>query len=204
MNPPTTPTSSSVRQDALLDLAALEALNGPALGPEDLLRLDPVYAEARLAFDETAASLAFTAGEVDPPPGLFERLLAAVSVEAQETPPPDGYFEVKPGVTAVRTSEAPWQAAPIEGAEFKVISRDADRHYTTRLVRFAPGTSYPTHRHGGTEEIFVLEGSVLVNGVLLKAGDYCRSEAGTDETGTISHEGAMAIVVSSDFDEIAS
>ena len=88
--------------------------------------------------------------------------------------------------------------------EYKLVAYDAERRATTSLVRFAPGMRYPPHRHGGTEEIFVLEGSVLVNGVLLKAGDYCRSEAGTDETGTISHEGAMAIVVSSDFDEIAS
>lgn len=73
---------------------------------------------------------------------------------------------------------------------------------TTRLVRFAPGLRYPTHRHGGTEELFVLSGSVVVNGLVLRAGDYCRSEAGTEERGSYSDEGATAIIISSDADEI--
>jgi anti-sigma factor ChrR (cupin superfamily) len=70
-------------------------------------------------------------------------------------------------------------------------------------VRFEPGVRYPKHRHGGTEEIFLLEGKVWVNGTLLQAGDYCRSEAGTEEIGTYSETAAMAIVISSDMDEIS-
>jgi len=49
----------------------------------------------------------------------------------------------------------------------------------------------------------MLTGTLWVNGVLLKAGDYCRSEPGTDESGTYSDEGATAIVISSDKDEVS-
>jgi len=52
------------------------------------------------------------------------------------------------------------------------------------------------------QEPNVLEGSLTVNGQLLSAGDYCRSEPGTEEADTFSEAGGMAIVISSDRDEI--
>ena len=196
-------SDGSDTRTALLELAAIDSLRGsPVIDLDDSLRYDPEYLEIRCGFDEAATALAFTVPEAEPPAGLLDRLMASIADVPQAEAPPQGYLEVKPGVTGVRTNDASWMDAPVPGASYKLIARDPERHYTTRLVRFAPGTSYPTHRHGGTEEIFVLEGSVSVNGVTLKAGDYCRSEAGTEEFGTFSGDGALAIVVSSDFDEI--
>jgi hypothetical protein len=43
------------------------------------------------------------------------------------------------------------------------------------------------------EELFVLEGSAVVNGKLLRAGDYCRSEPGTSDQDIYSAEGAHSL-----------
>lgn len=147
-------------------------------------------------------ALALSVPGVEPRPSVRERLLARVRAEANPSPPPEGFFRIRPGVTGVRTSTAAWTASPIPGIEYKRIARDPERGTQTQLVRFAPGARYPRHRHAGTEEIFLLEGTVQVNGVLLRAGDYCRSDPGTEELGTYSETGGLALIVSSERDEI--
>lgn len=46
------------------------------------------------------------------------------------------------------------------------------------LLKFDPGSSYPFHNHPGGEEIFVLNGSCLVNQTLLNTGDYLYTPPG--------------------------
>lgn len=150
-------------------------------------------------------ALALSLPPVDPRPAVRETLLAKARAEAAArtaSSPPEGFFRVKPGVTGVRTSTAAWIASPIPGIEYKLVARDPERGTRTQLVRFAAGARYPRHRHAGTEEIFLLEGTVQVNGVLLRAGDYCRSEPGTEEFGTFSETGGLALIVSSERDEV--
>lgn len=188
--------------EAILELAAMDALQGsPPIAPEDELRYDPCYLAARRAFEEAAALLAFAVPPATPPPGLKERLLARIASDADSTPKepfPEGSFRVFEGVDGVRTREARWVPHSVPGVEFKVIRHDSERRCTTRLVRFSAGMSIPDHRHVGAEEIFVVEGSLSVNGIVLNAGDYCRSDAATEEHGTHTSDGALAIVVSSD------
>src|SRR5580765_304558 len=151
------------------------------------------------ADDAVLEALVLSVPPVSPRPHVRLELLAKIAAEPRDSSPP-GFFEVKAGVTGVRTSAAEWIASPMPGIEYKLIARDADRGMRTQLVRFAAGARYPRHRHAGTEEIFLLEGSVSVNGVVLRAGDYCRSEAGTEEIGTYSETGGLALIVSSERD----
>jgi len=148
--------------------------------------------------DALACSVAAT-----PPPELKKRILERIASEGPARPAslPPGGRAVLPGVTAVLVADTEWIPAPLPGLDYKVLHRDDARGYTTRLLRFAPGSTYPAHRHGATEEVFIVSGSVVLNGVTLRAGDYCRSEAGTHETAAFSAEGGMAIIVSSDADE---
>ena len=149
------------------------------------------------------AAVAFSVEPVEPPESVRRALLDRISREpGAGTRFREARFRVKPGVSGTRSGLLEWSPTPIPGLEEKVIARDEERSVTTRLIRFAAGARYPNHRHGGTEEIFVLEGSVSVNDVLLSAGDYCRSEAGTEEIGTVSPTGGLAIVISSDRDEV--
>lgn len=163
---------------------------------------DRDWLEVRREFGDVVDALAYAAA-VAPPPHLKQRILDRIASEepVRRTSLPPGTRAVLPGVTAVLVADAEWIPTPLPGLEFKLLHRDDARGYTTRLLRFAPGSTYPAHRHGATEEVFIVAGSVVLNGVMLRAGDYCRSEAGTTETAAYSAEGGMAIIVSSDADE---
>ncbi|MFI5119814.1 MAG: cupin domain-containing protein [Thermoanaerobaculia bacterium] len=160
------------------------------------------WLELRREFGDAVDALALSVAAT-PPPHLKRRILDAIASEVPARPAslPPGGRAVLPGVTAVLVADTEWIPAPIPGLDYKVLHRDDARGYTTRLLRFAPGSTYPAHHHGATEEVFIVAGSVVLNGVTLRAGDYCRSEAGTDETAAFSADGGMAIIVSSDTDE---
>ncbi len=66
-----------------------------------------------------------------------------------------------------------------------------------------PGAKFPDHRHDFLEEIFVLEGSAWLSGQLLRAGDYCRSEPGTEDYAISTVEGATFVVFLNEEEEAA-
>ena len=186
------------RRRLLEELAAVEALEGrPLPEGEELLKLDPEWVALRRRFDDAFASIGL-AEAAQPPPSLKARILAGLEGAAPgPSLPPGGRF-VSPGIAAVIVADAPWVSSPLPGIEYKLLHRDEERRSTTRLLRFSAGAAYPSHRHGGVEEVFVLDGTVTLNGILLKPGDYCRAEAGTAEPTAFSETGGMAIIVSSD------
>ena len=193
------------RRRLLEELAAVDALDGrPLPSGDELLKLDPEWVALRRRFDDAFAAIGLSESRT-PPASLKARILA--SLDAPEAPAPPGLpgaRAVAPGIEAVLVADAPWLSSPVPGIEYKVLHRDEERRSTTRLLRFRAGARYPSHRHGGVEEVFVLAGSVTLNGVLLRPGDYCRAEAGTPEPVAYSDEGGMAIIVSSDFDRFES
>lgn len=163
---------------------------------------DRDWLELRREFGGVVDALAYSAAAT-PPPHLKKRILDRIASEepVRPAPLPPGACAVLPGVTAVLVADTEWIPTSLPGLDTKLLHRDDARGYTTRLLRFAPGSTYPAHRHGATEEVFIVAGSVVLNGVTLRAGDYCRSEAGTTETAAFSAEGGTAIIVSSDADE---
>lgn len=56
-------------------------------------------------------------------------------------------------------------------------SRYDDR--TLALFRLNAGATVPQHRHDGMEELYLLSGTLLVEGVTMNPGDYCRGEFGS-------------------------
>lgn len=56
-------------------------------------------------------------------------------------------------------AQAVWQASPQPGVERRLLDRvGGEVARATSVVRYAPGTRFPAHHHGGGEEILVLEG----------------------------------------------
>lgn len=53
----------------------------------------------------------------------------------------------------------PWQPSPIPGVERRMLDRVGDEvARATTIVRYAPGSQFSPHTHGGGEEFLVLEG----------------------------------------------
>lgn len=59
----------------------------------------------------------------------------------------------------IRPGDAPWQASPSPGVTRCLLDRvGGEQARATSLVRYAPGSVFPTHAHPDGEEILVLDG----------------------------------------------
>ncbi|PZO08191.1 MAG: cupin [Lysobacteraceae bacterium] len=59
----------------------------------------------------------------------------------------------------VRPDDTPWQPSPSPGVTRRPLDRVGDEAArATSLVRYAPGSVFPSHGHPGGEEILVLDG----------------------------------------------
>lgn len=80
----------------------------------------------------------------------------------------------------VRPDASAWVASPQPGVDRLMLDRIGDEiARATSLVRFAPGSFFPFHEHGGGEEIFVLEGDLEDEHGTYPAGTYLRDPIGT-------------------------
>lgn len=60
-----------------------------------------------------------------------------------------------------------------QGIFIKVLRFDTDlKRAPTIQLKFEPGASYPYHNHPAGEELFVLQGSCIIEGETLLQGDY--------------------------------
>jgi anti-sigma factor ChrR (cupin superfamily) len=71
------------------------------------------------------------------------------------------------------------------------------------LVRLAPNTAYPPHRHAGVEELYLLEGELWIENQKLEPGDYNRAEAGTSDKRVWSETGCMCLLITSPSDQLS-
>ena len=75
-------------------------------------------------------------------------------------------------------AESVWEeAAP--GLSYKLLATDTEKGRVSLLVRLAPGSPDPPHRHGGVEELYLLHGELMIEDRKLYPGDYNRAEPGT-------------------------
>lgn len=56
-------------------------------------------------------------------------------------------------------SVVPWQDSPMPGVQRRMLERDGgEQASATSIFRYAPGSRFSPHVHGGGEELFVLDG----------------------------------------------
>lgn len=80
----------------------------------------------------------------------------------------------------LRASELPWLPSPMPGVERRMLYREGGEvARATSLVRYAPASRFPTHVHGGGEEILVLEGVFSDEHGDWGPGSYLRNPPGT-------------------------
>src|SRR5690348_9352525 len=59
----------------------------------------------------------------------------------------------------MRAADAVWTPSPAPGVTRRMLDRiGGEVARATSIVRYAPGSRFPVHRHDGGEEFFVLEG----------------------------------------------
>ena len=84
---------------------------------------------------------------------------------------------------AVHAARLPWVASPMAGVERRMLDRIGDEvARATSIVRYAPGSHFSPHTHGGGEEFFVLEGIFQDEHGEFPAGAYVRNPPTTRHT----------------------
>ncbi len=80
----------------------------------------------------------------------------------------------------VYLSEEKWSPSPAQGVDRKRLDRiGGEVARATSVVRYAPGSEFPTHVHGGGEEILVLEGIFSDETGHYGPGTYLRNPIGS-------------------------
>lgn len=170
--------------DDLEALALADAIG--ALDAEDRRALEarvamlPPDAQAHVAsLYDVALSLASSVEPVDPPAHVREKVLAAT----------------RPSRYTLRSDETGWNDTPMPGIQARVLAVDKTRGVVTMLIRAVPGAVYPSHRHSGPEECYVIRGSVVIDGRVLRAGDFHHADADSDHGEITTTEGAEVLIV---------
>lgn len=83
----------------------------------------------------------------------------------------------------VRAATLPWVASPMAGVDRKMLDRIGEEvARATSLVRYAPGSAFSPHIHGGGEEFIVLEGVFSDEHGDFPAGSYIRNPPTSSHT----------------------
>ncbi len=80
----------------------------------------------------------------------------------------------------LRPADLEWVPSPMPGVERRMLDRiGGEVARATSLVRYAPGSRFSAHSHGGGEEFLVLEGVFSDESGDYPAGHYVRNPIGT-------------------------
>ncbi|MEI8250228.1 MAG: cupin domain-containing protein [Synechococcus sp. ELA057] len=94
----------------------------------------------------------------------------------------------------LHTATLPWVPSPMAGVERRMLDRCGEEvARATSIVRYAPGSRFDRHTHGGGEEILVLEGTFSDEQGDYPAGTYLRNPAGSSHA-PFSAEGCTLLV----------
>jgi quercetin dioxygenase-like cupin family protein len=78
----------------------------------------------------------------------------------------------------VNTTKQDWQPLIEKGIHYKGIFvkslryNNKQQRSSTILLKFEAGASYPYHNHPAGEELFILQGEAIIEGEILKEGDF--------------------------------
>ncbi len=100
----------------------------------------------------------------------------------------------------VHAATMPWTPSPIAGVDRRMLDRIGDEvARATTIVRYAPGSQFSPHVHGGGEEFLVLEGVFQDEHGDYPVGTYIRNPPHTfHKPGTV--QGAVILVKLWQFD----
>jgi len=159
-------------------------------------------------FPESVEPLLAAAPRAEPPAHLLDDLMARVRgkrpAEGLSVQPWRRWSSNAPasGLLFVGAAESAWEPTSIPGIESRRLFADPASDRTTMLVRMAPGTAYPGHRHAGFEECYVLEGDLTVGERVMRTGDYQYAPPGTVHPVQSTEGGCVLLLSSSLSDEM--
>jgi anti-sigma factor ChrR (cupin superfamily) len=142
------------------------------LSPEEQAQVARLY--------DAATAVADSVELVVPAAHVRARVLAAARTPSRYT---------------VHAGDADWFETGLLGIQAKVLAVDHVRALATLLIRAEAGAVYPSHRHHGPEECYVIRGSIVIDGRVLRAGDFHHADADSDHGEITTVDGAEVLIV---------
>jgi quercetin dioxygenase-like cupin family protein len=173
--------------DDIQALALADAIG--ALDPDERLDLEtrlaalPLDVRAEVAhLYDASVEIAASAIGAAPSPGVRDALLARIAAPTNHT---------------ITSTDGAWVATAVAGVRMKILSIDRARDRVTMLLKGEPGARYPAHRHSGPEECYVIRGSLIIEGRILRAGDFHHADGDSDHHEAWTDEGMEVLLVAS-------
>lgn len=140
----------------------------------------PELAQELTEYQTAAATIPYSSPTVemaaDLKARLFDRLGLDSPLTVEETTPPLPFF-------SVRSQDVNWQPhTRVAGVSIARLHIDPIKREVVGLLRAEPGVRYPFHIHATGEEIYMLQGDLVIENQVYGAGDYIRSPGGSNHT----------------------
>lgn len=155
------------------------------------------------AIQAAVSAIAYTTAPVAVPADLKNRLFQRIAEldltpaeEVSSEPLSAASSDSNPPHFIRRSHEVKWKSFGVPGISIGRLFTDKKKREITCLMRLEPGIEFPLHRHAGVEEIFMLEGDLVVEGEVCHQGDYIRSLPGSTHA-PITHGGCLLLIKSS-------
>ena len=160
----------------LLDLGERLWVDAQILECPDLAEVLANYQAAVAVIPYSAPTMPMSADLKD---RLFDRIADPVEnqlgVEPIEIAIPAAAKPSPPTIVTFRSSDLKWRPYRAAGVEVALLYLDRANRMSSALLKAAAGVVYPLHQHQGIEEIYMLEGELVIDGQVYRAGDYIRS-----------------------------
>lgn len=135
----------------------------------------PELAEELAAYGVAVTALPYSEPPMAVASDLKNRLFDRLGLE-----PAEPVLESAPSpFWAVRSQDLNWQPHPTPGVLVAIVHTDQVKREIVGFLKAEPGVRYPYHRHAAIEEIFMLEGDLVIGNQTFGAGDYIRSLPGS-------------------------
>jgi anti-sigma factor ChrR (cupin superfamily) len=158
-----------------------------ALDPDEQVelqaRLDGLTPQQRsevAGLYDAGTAVALAVPRLEPPARVRERVLDAARQPSRYT---------------LWAADDAWIATGLPGVRARVLAVDRARSLVTLLIRADPGAVYPPHKHHGPEDCYVISGSVVIDGRVLRAGDFHHADEDSEHGEISTTEGADVLIV---------
>jgi anti-sigma factor ChrR (cupin superfamily) len=136
----------------------------------------PDLAEELAGYQTAVGAIPYSAEPMPMAADLKNRLFDRLGLDPVESvPEPPPALTPAPKMFAIKAENMQWKPHRMEGVEVVVLFIDEINRMRNLLVKAAAGVTYPLHQHHGIEEIYMLEGELVLDGEVYLAGDYIRS-----------------------------
>jgi anti-sigma factor ChrR (cupin superfamily) len=137
----------------------------------------PELAEELTELQATVGAIPYSTPVIPMADNLKDRLFQRLGYATPEPAVPVSSGRLPEVV--VRSQDLDWKPYRIPGVRVARLHRDPVRREVSALLRAEAGVCYPMHCHASFEEIYLLEGDLIIGEQVYRAGDYIRSEQGS-------------------------